>query len=62
LEMYVPAGLPTIFFAQTFCPKNVIAHHLARKHDGLHVDADGVMSQPVRAKIEAFLRFRRVRD
>jgi len=58
LEMYVLEGVPTVFFAQTFCPKNVLAEHLARKHDGLHVDVDGVLSQPVRAKIEAFLRFR----
>ncbi len=62
LEMYVPQGVPTVFFAQTFCPKNVVARHLARRHDGLYVDVDGVLSQPVRAKIEAFLRFRRVWD
>ncbi len=62
LEMYVPVGVPTVFFAQTFCPKNVVAQHLARRHDGLHVDVDGVLSQPVRAKIEAFLRFKRVWD
>ena len=62
LEMYVPEGIPTVFFAQTFCPKNAIAQHLARKHRGLHVDVDGVLSQPVRAKIEAFLRFRKVWD
>jgi hypothetical protein len=60
LETWVPNGLPTVFFAQTFCPKNVVAAHLARKHNGLHVDVDGVLSQPVRAKIEAFLRFRGV--
>ncbi len=62
LEMYVPEGVPTVFFAQTFCPKNVVAGHLAREHNGLHVDADGALSQPVRAKIEAFLRFRGARD
>lgn len=62
LEMYVPEGVPTVFFAQTFCPKNAVAQHLARKHNGLHLDVDGVMSQPVRAKIEAFLRFRKVWD
>jgi hypothetical protein len=62
LEMHVPEGVPTVFFAQTFCPKNVVAAHLARKHNGLHVDVDGALSQPVRAKIEAFLRFREVRD
>jgi len=60
LEMHVPEQAPTVFFAQAFCPKNVVARHLARKHNGLHVDADGVLSQPVKAKIEAFLRFRKV--
>jgi hypothetical protein len=62
LEMYVPEGVPTVFFAQTFCPKNVVAQYLAEKHRGLHVDVDSVLSQPVRAKIEAFLRFRRAWD
>jgi hypothetical protein len=62
LETYVPAGLPTVFFAQTFCPKNIMARHLARKHNGLYVDADGALSAPVKAKIEAFLRFRKVWD
>jgi len=61
LEMHVREGVPTVFFAQTFCPKNVVAAHLARKHGGLHVEVDGVMSQPVRAKIEAFLRFKKTR-
>jgi len=58
LEMFVPDGRPTVFFAQTFCPKNLIAQHLARKHNGLYVDADGTLSQSVKAKIEAFLHFR----
>lgn len=61
LEMEAPEGLPTVFFAQTFCPKNIIAQHLAHARGGLHVDVDGVLSQPVRAKIEAFLHFRNVR-
>jgi hypothetical protein len=59
LELHVPDGSATVFFAQTFCQKNVIAQHLARKHGGLYVDADGVLSQSVKAKIEAFLRFRK---
>jgi len=61
LEMDVPYGVPTVFFAQTFCPKNIIAQHLAQARGGLHVDVDGVLSQPVRAKIEAFLHFKNVR-
>jgi len=62
LEMHVPERVPTVFFAQTFCAKNIAAQHLSRKHNGLHVDVDGVLSQPVRSKIEAFLRFRKVWD
>lgn len=62
LEMWVPEGVPTVFFAQTFCAKGLVAQHLARKYNGLFVDVDGVLSQPVRAKIEAFLRFRGVWD
>ncbi len=62
LEMWVPEGVPTVFFAQTFCAKGIVAQHLARVHNGLFVDVDGVMPQPVRAKIEAFLRFRGVWD
>jgi len=60
LEMWAPEGRPTVFFSQTFCAKGIIAQRLARKYDGLYVDADGALSQPVRAKIEAFLRFRGV--
>ena len=60
LELWAPEGLPTIFFSQTFCAKNLLAKHLAKKHGGLYVDVDGVLTQPVRAKIEAFLRFRGV--
>ena len=60
LEMWVPAGPPAVFFSQTFCAKTIVAQRLARKHDGLFVDVDGVLPQPVRAKIEAFLRFRGV--
>ena len=62
LELQAPPGRPTVFFAQTFCPKNIIAQRLAEKHKGIYVDADGVLSQPVKAKIEAFLRFRGVWD
>lgn len=58
LECRVPAGIPTVFFAQTFCSKNILARHLARRHQGLYVDSDGVLSRSERAKIEAFLHFR----
>ena len=59
LECWVPEGVPTIFFAQTFCSKNILAMHLAKRHNGLYVDSDGTLSRSERAKIEAFLHFRR---
>lgn len=62
LELWVPGGVPTVFFSQTFCAKAIVAQHLARRYNGLFVDVDGVMPQSVRAKIEAFLRFRGVWD
>lgn len=59
LECWVPEGIPTVFFTQTFCSKNILARHLARRHNGLYVDIDGNMSRSERAKIEAFLHFRK---
>ena len=59
LECWVPEEVPTIFFAQTFCSKNILAKHLARRYNGLYVDSDGILSRSERAKIEAFLHFRR---
>lgn len=59
LELQVFESIPTVFFAQTFCHKNIIAKHLAEKYGGLYVDADGVITGAVKAKIEAFLKFSR---
>jgi len=57
LERQVDPEIPTIFFAQTFCHKNVLAKELARRHQGLYVDLDGSLTNSARAKIETFLRF-----
>jgi len=59
MEWDVLPGVPTVFFAQTFCHKNILAKHLAKIHGGLYVDADGVITGSVKAKIEAFLKFNR---
>lgn len=59
LECWVPPGIPTVFFAQTFCSKNILAKHMAAKYNGLYVDVDGTLSRSEHAKIEAFLHFRR---
>ncbi|HUU27756.1 MAG TPA: 2-hydroxyacyl-CoA dehydratase family protein [archaeon] len=58
-ECWVPPDVPTVFFAQTFCSKNILAKDLARRHNGLYVDSDGTLTRSERAKIEAFLHFRR---
>jgi hypothetical protein len=55
VESFVPADVPTVFFAQAFCQKNVLARYLAGKHNGLYVEVDETMTRAVRAKVEAFL-------
>ncbi len=57
LELEVDPRVPTVFFAQTFCHKNILAKDLARRFNGLYVDMDGILTQSTRAKIETFLRF-----
>lgn len=61
VETWVPPGLPTVFFAQAFCQKNLLARHLARRHGGLCVEADERVTGSVRAKVEAFLELNRLR-
>ena len=56
LEMFVDPDVPTVFYAQTFCQKNVLARYLAEKHDGLYVDCDGPLTNSVIAKVEAFIQ------
>ncbi len=58
LERVVEPNIPTVFFAQAFCHKNALAKHLAEKYSGLYFDVDGQVTLPIRAKVEAFLRFR----
>lgn len=56
LEMVVDPGIPTVFYAQTFCQKNVLARYLAEKHNGLYIDCDGPLTNSVIAKVEAFIK------
>jgi len=56
LECSVDEGVPTVFFSQTFCAKQLLAKYLAHKHGGLYVDADGPINASTAAKVEAFLR------
>lgn len=56
LEIHYNPDIPTVFFAQSFCAKTALAHHLARLHPrSLFLDCDVTAGNSARAKIEAFL-------
>lgn len=56
LETHYNPDIPTIFFAQSFCAKTALAHHLAKLHPrSLFLDCDVTAGNSARAKIEAFL-------
>lgn len=55
-EMQIPEGLPTVFFAQSFCQKSSLARYLATKYNGLYIDIDDKVSASTLAKLEAFLQ------
>jgi hypothetical protein len=56
LECFVEKGVPTVFFTQSFCAKQELAHHLAGKHGGLAIDCHREVNDSIMAKIEAFIR------
>lgn len=56
LEMEVNPKIPTIFYAQTFCQKTMLARYLAEKYNGLYIDCDGPLTNSVIAKVTAFIR------
>ena len=58
LECMVDQEIPVVFFSQAFCHKNILAKHLAKKYNGLYFDLEENISGTIRAKVEAFLRFR----
>ncbi len=55
LEETVNNSIPTVYFAQAFCPKNYMAYRLAKENNGLYVEADSKIDHSIMAKIEAFL-------
>lgn len=56
LECFVDGGVPTVFFTQSFCAKQDLAHHLAERHRGLAVDCHREINDSILAKVEAFLK------
>ena len=58
IELQVDADIPTVFFAQSFCQKSMLARYLAHKYNGMFVDVDAQLDDSVRAKTIAFLTLR----
>ncbi|MBD3178251.1 MAG: hypothetical protein GF417_00885 [Candidatus Latescibacteria bacterium] len=56
MECYVEEGLPTVFFAQSFCAKQDLAHHLAGRNNGLYVDCHRSVNHSILSKVEAFIK------
>lgn len=56
LEMFVDENVPTVFYAQAFCSKSMLAKYLADKYNGLYIDIDDYASNSIKAKVEAFLK------
>ena len=55
-ETFVDEGVPTVFFTQSFCPKQDLAHYLSEKYNGLAIDCHRNVTGSILAKIEAFIR------
>ena len=60
IELQVDEDVPTVFFAQSFCQKAMLARYLAHKYNGMFVDVDAQLDDSVRAKVIAFLTLRGV--
>jgi hypothetical protein len=56
LECMVDEGIPTVFFHQSFCAKQDLAHSLAEKHGGIAVDCHREVNDSILAKVEAFIK------
>ncbi len=56
MESYVDAGVPTVFFTQSFCAKQDMAHYLAERYGGIEVDCHRNINDSIMAKVEAFIK------
>ena len=56
LECVVDDGIPTVFFHQSFCAKQDLAHNLAEKYGGIAVDCHREINDSILAKVEAFIK------
>ena len=56
LECMVDEGIPTVFFHQSFCAKQDLAHNLAERYGGIAVDCHCEINDSILAKVEAFIK------
>ncbi len=56
MESHVDKGVPTVFFTQSFCAKQDLAHFLAEKYGGIEVDCHREINDSILAKVEAFIK------
>ncbi len=56
MESFVDEGVPTVFFTQSFCAKQDLAHYLAEKYGGIEVDCHREINDSILAKVEAFIK------
>jgi hypothetical protein len=56
LESFIDEGVPTVFFTQSFCAKQELAHYLAERYGGLAVDCHRKIDDSIMAKVEAFIK------
>ncbi len=50
------SAIPTVFFHQSFCAKQDLAHNLAERYGGIAVDCHREINDSILAKVEAFIK------
>ncbi|MFZ5944614.1 MAG: hypothetical protein ACOYVD_10915 [Bacillota bacterium] len=55
LEWQISSDIPTVFFTQSFCHKELLASYWAKKIGGLHIEAHNAITNSTEAKLQAYL-------
>ena len=55
LEWQIDNKLPSVYFSQSFCNKQLMSEFLANKNNGLYIDGHGTVTNSIKVKLEAFL-------
>ncbi len=59
MEWDIYYNIPTVFYAQSFCNKQIMSKFLADRYNGLYLDGHGRVTGSILAKLEAFIRLKR---